>query len=284
MSIQAKAIIERMQQLLPVPEVVFHIQNLLEDAESNAKELVGAIEMDPAMGAQVLKAANSPLYGFGGRIDSVARAVSLLGYNRIRELVWSLAAISAFNNNVMPAHVLQRSWRHSVYVGTVARLLGAKCRVDNKERLFTAGLLHDIGRLVLYTLSPSAMANVDLELSVSDKSRSSVETAKLGVSHEVIGGWLLKHWNLPTSFVNVSVFHHRAPMASDAKLDVAIVQLADNIARQAGYTNLASEQCVVDEALWQAVNLSSKMTESLVQIADDEFCEMSGRLSVALAA
>jgi HD-like signal output (HDOD) protein len=281
MSIQAKAIIDRMQQLLPVPEVVFHIQNLLEDADSNTKELVSTIEMDPVIAAQVLKAANSPLFGFGGRIETVARAVFLLGYNRIRELVWSLAAIRAFDGDFIPADVLQRSWRHSIYVGAIARILGGKCRVENKERLFTAGLLHDIGRLVLYRLSPTMMANVDAELMATDKPRSSVETSKMGVSHEAIGGWLLKHWNLPDSFVNVSVFHHRAVMASDFKLDVAIVQLADSIARERGYSNLPADKCVAEESLWQAVGLSSKMTDSLVQIADEDFREMSGRLSLA---
>lgn len=245
--------------LISLPEVAIRVNAMVNDQKASTSDIGRVIQQDPALTARLLKIANSPLYGFAAQIDTVSRAVTVLGLKEIRDLVLATSAIQAFN--VKPGlESFDALWSHNIYCAIAARELAVRCKSGHVESMFISGLLHDIGRMLFITLLPEAMTNVQARINGrAEHGLCAAEREVIGFDHAEAGGELVKQWGLPEG-LEACVRYHHSPAQAEAghTLEVAIVHLADALAHVAQQDNLALEAMVadIDPQVWVTTGLS----------------------------
>lgn len=197
-------------KLASLPDIVFKINNILDSEDCTSKKVAALIELDPALSSKLLKIANSSLYGFAGEISNIERAVNLVDTKEIRDLVYSVYTVKAFEGIPNELIDMECFWRHSIYSALIARALSDKYGLFRNASVFTAGLLHDIGQLALYHHFPDESRQA-LEHSVDVNHGMSPhlsESEVLGFNHSQVGYELAKLWNFPDSLTECIAFHH----------------------------------------------------------------------------
>ena len=197
-------------KLASLPDIVFKINNILDSEACTSKKVAALIELDPALSSKLLKLANSSLYGFAGEISDIERAVNLVGTKEIRDLVYSVYTVKAFEGIPNELIDMECFWRHSIYSALIARALSDKYGLFRNASVFTAGLLHDIGQLALYHHFPEESRQA-LEHSVDVNHGMSPhlsESEVLGFNHSQVGYELAKLWNFPDALTECIAFHH----------------------------------------------------------------------------
>jgi HD-like signal output (HDOD) protein len=184
------------------------ITRLMQDPRTSAEELGRAIATDPALVSKVLKLVNSAFYGFPGRISTITQAIVILGFSTIRNVVLTTSVLKVFGNSKSPGFDVEYFWEHSLLTGAIAKSLALEKDLPFTEETFIAGLLHDMGRMVL-----SQRLTPEFEKVMEFKEKAGVplldaEKSVLGLTHGEVGGWLARKWNLPSPFVDVMLYHH----------------------------------------------------------------------------
>jgi HD-like signal output (HDOD) protein len=238
-SSELKALVQRITDLPTLPAMMATITRLMQDPRTSAEELGRAIATDPALVSKVLKLVNSAFYGFPGRISTITQAIVILGFSTIRNVVLTTSVLKAFNKGGAGGLDLGRFWEHSLLTGAIARSLAVERDANFIEETFIAGLLHDMGRIVLSQKLPAEFEKV---LAVKQKAgipQLAAEQSVLHLTHGDIGGWLARKWNLPMPFVEVMRLHHfptrvleedPSPQRDTANL-VFLVHAADALAK-----------------------------------------------------
>lgn len=261
-------------RLVSLPEVCIRVNEMLEDPHITAGEIGRVISQDTGLTARLLKIVNSAFYGFPSRIETVSRAVTVIGLRELRGLVLAASAVEAFSK--IPNDVLNmvRFWRHSVYCGVVAQLLAEKCHVLHSERLFVAGLLHDIGKLILCHRMPEEMRNVADRARQERRPDYEIEKEVFGFDHSDVGGELLKVWQMPKTLAEVVRYHHRPSEAQEALMDVCLTHIANGITLVAeqGQDEEPHTDTILPYA-WQATNLDPAIMDDIFQQAGGLFSE-----------
>jgi len=193
---------------LPVlPSAVTEVLRLTESATSSAGAVAQAVQQDPVLAARVLRIANSGYFNFHSSVSGVQQAVTLMGLDLVRSVVVG-AAISRLlrPDHTVPGFSLQRFWRHSAMTASGSRGIAQTTPTRGRDDAFTAGLLHDIGALVLACSQPEAYASVLQEGRLSGRPLAWVERRQLGTDHAEVGGVVARHWHLPPALVDVIRF------------------------------------------------------------------------------
>jgi HD-like signal output (HDOD) protein len=226
-------LIIRNTRLVSLPEVCFQVQELAESNTASANDIGRVISTDPALAARLLKLVNSAFYGLPGRIETVSRAVNIIGMRELRNLTFAACAADIFRG--VPKQLVDMStfWQHSSYTGLVAKQLGRHCSVLHPERLLTGGLLHDIGRLLMYLTMPDEMKRCAELYAASGREQCDIEDEIVGFNHSETSHALLQHWNLPGNLCAAVLYHHHPQDAHDAHLESAILHIADVVAHVA---------------------------------------------------
>ncbi len=210
--------------------VVFHkIVEVVNDPRSCAADVAEIINNDTDLAARVLKLVNSPFYGLGVTIDTVSRAVAILGSNQLVSLAMGISVVTFFRGITSQLVDMHAFWRHSIAVGVGARLLASRHFAANSERFFVAGLLHDVGRLMLFKLLPSIAQKAFERAQETGALMVDAEREILGFTHAALGAALLKEWRLPLSLENNVGRHHTATAAASPQ-EAAILTTADWLA------------------------------------------------------
>lgn len=224
---QAADLVRQEVELASLPEVCMQVQALADDPTSTAEELGAIIGRDTALTARLLKLVNSAFFGFPARVETVSRAVTLAGMQQLRSLALAVSAVEVFRD-LPPEKVSMVSfWSHSVFCGLLARELSCDCRVLHAERLFVAGLLHDIGRLLIYSRLPEEAAEIHRRLGAGGGNLCAIERDVLGFDHADTGAALLASWGLPAALQSAVAHHHGPHLAESGRLEAALVQIAD---------------------------------------------------------
>ncbi len=226
--------VENMGDLPALPAVVQRLLATMSDEMCSAENITAVISADQALASQVLKLVNAPSRGVPEQIVEVSRAVVLLGFAEIRSLALSLGVVDSFKA-VGEDLDLSRFWEHAATVASGAKVLAQRIRYGNPEEAFIAGLLHDVGQLVLAVRMPDNYAQVSAS---SPLERVENERKLLGITHPRAGRKLMTHWNLPKPLCEVVRNHHneRAWLEADATL-LGLVALADTLARILGQSD-----------------------------------------------
>ncbi|MGE0442465.1 MAG: HDOD domain-containing protein [Gemmatimonadales bacterium] len=239
---------------------------------SSASDVGRVISEDPGLTARLLRLVNSPIYGFPSRIDTVSQAISIVGMTQLRDLAIGTSFIRLFQN--VPSHLvdMESFWRHSIACGLTARALAAHRREANVERFFVAGLLHDIGRPIIFTRAPLEAASALLEASRTAQLLHVVEQKLLGFHHGAVGAALLERWRLPGLLVAAAAWHHSPRLASRFPLETAVVHVADVFANA---LNLGSsgEHLVpaFETEAWEATGFSADAVAPMLKQVEMQF-------------
>lgn len=224
--VQAKDLVTKCLRLVTLPDVYLRAKSVLDDPDSGAVDMARAIAHDPGMAARLLRIANSAFFGFAAKIDSIPRAVSLLGTQQIHDLVLATSLASTFKGVRSEVMDMDKFWHDSVYRAVAAKLLAAHCNVLDAERLFVAGLLADIGHLLMYGQIPEQAQAAAQAAAAECRPLQRVEQELLGFNYADVGGELLAAWRLPDS-LEQTVRHHAEPAhATDFALETCIVHIA----------------------------------------------------------
>ncbi len=259
--------IEQVGELPTLPHVVQKLASMIGRPNISAEEIGALIEKDQVLSAKVLRLANSPFYGFPSRIASVAHAVVVLGLSVVKGLTLCATAFDMMKNAGM-----NDLWRHSLGVAMTAHILGAKAGMKNPEEVFVGGLLHDIGKVVLYVKWPDVGQQITAATKDSSRSLMDTERELFDVTHADVGGWLATAWHLPTSLREPILHHHLPSAAQEAKLQTAIVHVADVLVKGLACGNPGDDLVPpLSRQAWDLVGLDAQsLTQCLAQ-ATEEF-------------
>ncbi len=220
------------ESLPPFPAVALKALKLMSGTDTSLIELCNLIRPDPAFSAAVLRMANSPLVAFSKDITSVLQASMLLGFRRLRSLVTTLGLKAYLNNPYSP--LMQLCWRHSVACAIVAERSATWTGLD-KDFAYTAGILHDIGRVAMATIMPESYTRVLERGADGPQDVIQLEREFCGIDHCEAGHSLVVAWELPEAFIEITARHH------------------DPTARPAGAASLIAPSCRLADALGFAV-------------------------------
>lgn len=254
-------------KLPEMPSTAFELNDIVEDPTVSVHSIAEVVNKSPSLATLLLRIVNSSFYGFPSKINNISRAVTIIGTREITGLALGLSIVKAFND--IPEEILDMSsfLRHSIACGIISRMLTAKKNIPQTEQMFVSGLLHDIGRLIIYQYFPD-QAKTLLNLSAtSDKLLYQQENSILGGNHTLIGKYLLKTWKLPLELENNIFFHHN-PSAADDPIKAAIVHLAD-IMVNALRLGSSGERFVppFDYKAWDNLGVSPSTFETIIQHA-----------------
>ena len=224
------ALVSRLDNLISLPDAYYRVETLIADPYATVNEISAALGGDPAMASRVLGVVNSAFYGFPSRIDSIPMAITILGSRSLRDLMLGMAVSRAFRGINTDLVDVERFWEHSIYCGLMARALGRESGRRETERLFLAGLFHDLGKLVIYQVAPREAEAVLQHYGAQDKPLQEVERQHLGCDHAQVGRELLQRWNLPTLLQEAVGCHHEPDTAREYPESVALVHVANVLA------------------------------------------------------
>jgi putative nucleotidyltransferase with HDIG domain len=265
-------LIASVQDLPSLPMVVLELMRNLNDEVSDTHLLAESIAQDQALSVKVLRLANSSFYGMQRKVTTIQQAVTILGFNSVRALVMAAAIIDRYASNKNSSLDFQVFWRHSIGTALCARAL-AKKLVINQDLAFIAGLLHDVGRLVIVTHSPLHYEAVIAYRAKHDCYLFEAEQNVLGFDHMMVGRVIMEHWQFPPMILDAVENHH---FPKQKKLDglSAIVNLADCIAH--GLDLSGDEHDMVpplSAAGWRALNISETNLMAVFRETEQQFEE-----------
>ncbi|SHI90033.1 HD-like signal output (HDOD) domain, no enzymatic activity [Malonomonas rubra DSM 5091] len=261
-------------ELNSLPGVYNHIVEVLNHPDSSSHMLAKVISKDASLSVRLLTLVNSPVFGFSGKIDSVTRAVSLLGTNELTSLALGVSVVNKFKD--IPSDMLDMDafWRHSIRCGLFARILAKHLGLQGEEAFFTGGLLHDIGRL---TLLGRASHHYKRAVAKARKEHLPMYRAELEVmqtDHGAVGKLLAMRWRLPLPLTRMIGGHH-APRNNDYAIEASLMHVADVLAHSCGHeVNLVNEIPPLQMEAWEATGLKEDMIAPTIRQVDAEFKEV----------
>ncbi len=265
------ALVRQLDSLPTLPQTVQLVREATEDENISLKEVGDIVSKDLAVSAKLLQMANSAAFGFPNRIVTVEMATTLLGLRETYSVVLSSSIIDLVEKSSHFDH--QKFWTEPVYCATVARLLAKGKGIKKTAGIFTAALLHDIGRFAIWETAPQRYTQVNTELLGNDLIEA--EEAILGITHPEAGFLLAEHWDLPPELALPIRFHHHPERADAAQETVAIVALSAAMT-EAHAANLATEEAMFEHAApfakpldMDATNLFQIHAEALDALANE---------------
>ena len=258
-------------KLVSLPEVFIKVNSMVDDPTCSASDIGKYISKDPALTAKLLKIANSPLYGFPSRIDTVSRSITVIGTRGLRDLILASSTIAAFAKFDSDLIDINRFWSHSLYCGVLARLLATKCNALHTEPFFVSGLLHDIGKLIIHSKLPEMARKVHMREDESNLARYELENEVIGFSHATVGSALLRAWKLPVNIQDAVEHHHTPALAKESPLGAAIIHIADAITNSNGYSISTTGNNRIDQMAWTITGLSHEIIENFLDEAEIQF-------------
>ena len=266
-AISARDLARLAQQVPALPQTFQRIQELVNNPRSTNQQLAEAVGADQGLTTRILRLANSSFYGLAARVDTISQAVALIGTRQVRDLALATAVVDLFKN--IPATTLDGRgfWEHSLAVGATSRLLAAKRKERETERHFVAGMLHDIGLVVMASQMPERVAANILSAHQAQQPLAVIERRELGFDHAEVGGAVIEQWRLPPAIAEVATHHHHLLTSSRHLHDCATVHLADVLVESLGYGS-GGEPVVtpLDPPAWDLLGL---MATDLAPIASD---------------
>lgn len=214
------------QKLPSLSTVAMEVLRMIDSEGCDLATLEKKISQDQSLSARILRIANSPFYGFSGEITSIKEACVVLGMYTIRNVSITAAVYMFFSPGTQKDTIDYTAlWKHALYVGTAAKVLARHYGYE-QNLAFTAGLLHDIGKLVLEVSFPTEFSKVRQLCNVEGCSLSEAEVTVFGVDHTMVGAKLAAHWNFPTP-IRAAIERHHTPDLREHSPVVDLVHIAD---------------------------------------------------------
>jgi HD-like signal output (HDOD) protein len=262
-----EGLVAPIKDLVTLPEVALRIAQMVDDPKSSAADIGREISKDAALTSRLLRVANSPAFGQHGKIATISRAITVLGVRQVRDLTVGLTAIRTFDGIGNELITMEQFWRQSVLCAVAAGQVAERRKGGRGDTPFVAGLLHDIGHLVLFSRAP-APAREALLMSIDaadDLDLYQCERRVMGFDHGAVGAALAKNWGLPLSLRECIEFHHEPERAQAHPVEVATIHIANSVAvlAEISSTDLRDAPAIAPAAL----KLTKLDPEHLIEIA-----------------
>ncbi len=218
----------RIEALPTLPSIASRVLMIASNPDSSASELTDVIVNDPSLTSTLLKIVNSAFYGFPQKIGTVKQAVVLLGTGEIVALSFGLSTAKLFASaHLKGVYSPKDLWRHSMCTGLIAESLCKRFPEYRKLGVFTAGLLHDFGKIILIDHFPELYGQVHVDVKKYELPLYDLEDERFGLNHAIIGEFLATNWKLPAPLTQAIAFHHQPAAATSHPQLAAIIGLAD---------------------------------------------------------
>lgn len=213
-------------ELFSLPDIYMQLSEMIRDSRYSMSDIGAVISKDPALSARLLRVVNSPFYGFQARIDTISRAITVVGIDDLYNMVIATSVVDQFGD--IPCELVDMTayWMRSVHCAVIARILAKHSTVLHAERLFLAGLLHDTGSLVMYHKIPALSLQVLLATNHDRRLLAGFEQEIIGFTHADVGRELLKTWGLPESLYETIGCYLEPDQAEHHKLDAYLLHMA----------------------------------------------------------
>jgi HD-like signal output (HDOD) protein len=278
MSMTIDKVVHDIDQLVSLPTIWVRINDMISTDDCSVTELGRVISQDPGLTARLLGMANSASFGLAAKVDSVSKAVNVVGMQRLRNLVLATAAVEAFEGIPNQLVTMDNFWQHSIYCGLIAKYLGDQIRLPQSDTLFVAGLLHDLGQLLMCKLIPDQEREAMMRAVESDsEDLHKAELELIGFDHAMVGGELAVHWHLPDMLAETMRYHHDVAKAEHFPKETAVVNIANSLAvlAELNTTQFADTDAPpIDAKAWEITGLDETIIEPAVAFARDQYKEM----------
>lgn len=224
----ARTLVDKVEGLFSLPEVCQQFSRLLED-ECSDLELAELIGYDSVLAARLFSLANDGRL-YSQPAESISEAISRVGKDRLRRLMASTTATNVFANVESDIVAMDNYWHHSVCCALACESLARQSDLEAPQRLFIAGLMHDIGQLVIYQVLPDLAIEVLRKAGEQESYRYRMEQEIIGITHAAVGQELLSRWQLPMLVQKVVEFHHEPQLAGEYAVEASIVHIATAVA------------------------------------------------------
>ncbi len=263
---RVRKLVERVQGLPTLPSMLNNINQMILNPKTSAKEVAQVISSDPALTSKVLRVVNSSFYGFPNRITTITHAIVILGFNTIKSIVLSSTIFDVFRRTVKPGDFDRTEfWKHSIGCGAAAKVVGRRLSYPMLEELFIAGLLHDVGKIVMDQFLPDKFAEVLGLVRKKDCLIYDAEQLVLGATHADVGAWLFEKWNLSRGLIETTRCHHNPSLASENPRFAEIVHVADILVRAIRFGSGGDQKIpALSEAAWKSLGLQDGEMDDLL--------------------
>jgi HD-like signal output (HDOD) protein len=268
-----KAIIEDMAPLGTLPSMMHELSCAIESPSSSVEDISSIIIKDSDLTARILRIANSAFYGFQAKVDKVSQAIMLIGTRQVHELIYASAAVDYFQRIPIEFVDMKKFWSHSLGCGVAAKTLSVYSGHLESETSFVCGILHDIGRLLLYVKSPAAMIQAFQKYQADGKSSlRKIETELFGFDHAYIGAELFKQWGFPVNIIETVAFHHKPSNSERFAREASVVHLADIMVHAMEMGSSGGERLVpsYDPKAWQILELKPSIIPPVISEIDQK--------------
>jgi putative nucleotidyltransferase with HDIG domain len=267
-AVALKAVTEGMVALPTLPLVACRVIEAVAKPETSAEEVARILALDPSLTARTLRLANSEFYGFPRKVGSIDLAVVVLGPNTLRDLVLSASVFKTLGEADADMEGL---WNHSLACGVAARCLAERTGYRLSSEAYAAGLLHDIGKVVLHHTDPERFQAVVAMVREVGETMETAERGLFGSSHAEVGAWLAERWGLPADLVEAIACHHQ-PEAAVRNVELtALVHVANSLTERAGHSwpkGVATRP--LSPSAWELVEADEHLRDTLLeQLVED---------------
>jgi len=262
-------LVKSASRLFTLPEICIKIHDLIHDPSSSMTDIAKLISIDPSLSARLLKIANSSFYSFSSQIDSLDRAINIIGTADIYNLALATSTPSAFDSLNNNEHIdIKSYWRHSVMTGLIARGLAQTEKIRHPESLFLAGLFHNLGQLVVLEQMPEIFLKVE-EKKSEGAAPWEIEKEVLDYTYADISCELLKCWKMPESIISIVSAQNNPSLSNDARV-ASYIHIATRAASQLEFgdkTEFDFNQAI-DSSVWQVTNIDEESLRNAISLAE----------------
>lgn len=217
--------------LVSLPRAYYRVNEMLEDPRYGSSDIGKVIAHDPALTARLLRLVNSAQFGVSSKISTIPQAITLLGTRNLRELILTTSVASAFSNISSRLVDMADFWHHSIYCGILARAIARHLKHRQPEQIFVAGLIHDLGKLIIFYRLPDQAETILSEFADSELNLFEIEQRTLGFDHAAVGAALMLDWQLPELLYETTAHHHYPERARKYQDEVALVHVANVLSK-----------------------------------------------------
>jgi putative nucleotidyltransferase with HDIG domain len=262
----AEKILKNVKDVPTLPTVYSALYDAMANPQSTANDVAKIVSMDQASAIKILRIANSAFFGFSGRIENIHRAIVVLGFNEVRNLILASSVMNLFSKKESLIGFRPSDfWAHSLSVALIARSIGKLAGGINVENFFVAGILHDIGKLYLFEFAEDDFVRVLASVEENSRLIRDAEVEILGMDHALMGSLLADQWTLPEPIRNAIHYHHFGTVGDKPDLLVASVHVGDVLARalELGHPgdSLVPQP---NESVWEVLKLRPGMISKMV--------------------